>query len=108
MLYGADLFLAPLASNRRITITGAKEHERAVVKKMRMVQRKAALAITGALSTTPKSPFPIKKLSVSSTTHVHEVNFLEIKLDCLGERRTTSLVSCGKLRAIMYPYTPRF
>jgi ribonuclease HI len=52
-LYGADLFLAPPASNRRIPITGAKERERGVVKKLRTVQRRAALAITGALSTTP-------------------------------------------------------
>jgi ribonuclease HI len=48
MLYGADVFLKPLET----TSTG-KVRERGVVKQLRTIQRKAALKITGALSSTP-------------------------------------------------------
>lgn len=51
MLYGADIFLSPPACNRRLG--RAKKRERAVVKSLRTIQRRAALAITGALSSTP-------------------------------------------------------
>ncbi|KAJ7346405.1 hypothetical protein DFH08DRAFT_701217, partial [Mycena albidolilacea] len=55
MLYAADVFLSPPAVNRSLLaqfVTGERR-ERAVVKKLRSIQRCAALAITGALRTTP-------------------------------------------------------
>lgn len=49
MLYGADIFLkAPHTS-----IMNPKQRERGVMKQIRTIQRRAALAITGAMSTTP-------------------------------------------------------
>ncbi|KAJ7353147.1 hypothetical protein DFH08DRAFT_625733, partial [Mycena albidolilacea] len=48
MLYAADLFLSP-----RVKSIPPREAQRAIVKKLRSVQRRAALAITGALRSTP-------------------------------------------------------
>ncbi|KAJ7309368.1 hypothetical protein DFH08DRAFT_694524, partial [Mycena albidolilacea] len=54
MLYAADLFLSPPAVNRSLLGRFASERrERGIVKKLRSVQRRAALAITGALPSTP-------------------------------------------------------
>ncbi|KAJ6475060.1 hypothetical protein C8R47DRAFT_986548, partial [Mycena vitilis] len=53
MLYAADVFLSPPAINRRLDQMSKKPRERGVIKKLRTVQRRAALAITGALSSTP-------------------------------------------------------
>ncbi|KAJ7138707.1 hypothetical protein C8R43DRAFT_893161 [Mycena crocata] len=49
MLYGADLFLSPPS----IGAYGSKRRERGVIKHIRTIQRRAALAITGALASTP-------------------------------------------------------
>jgi hypothetical protein len=55
MLYATDLFLSPPASNRSLlaTLVPEERKECAIVKKLRSVQRRAALAITGALRSTP-------------------------------------------------------
>jgi hypothetical protein len=55
MLYAADIFLSPPAVNRSLLAQFAPGEcrERAVVKKLRSIQRRAALAITGALRSTP-------------------------------------------------------
>ncbi|KAF7363687.1 RNA-directed DNA polymerase from transposon X-element [Mycena sanguinolenta] len=55
MLYAADLFLSPPAVNRTLLARlDPKAHRTpAVIKKLRTIQRRAALAITGALRSTP-------------------------------------------------------
>ncbi|KAJ7159414.1 hypothetical protein C8R46DRAFT_906280, partial [Mycena filopes] len=53
MLYGADVFLSPPPGNRRAFLLGKKQQERGIVKTIRTIQRRAALAITGALGSTP-------------------------------------------------------
>jgi hypothetical protein len=54
MLYVADIFLSPPAVNRSLLAQFAPEErrERAVVKKLCSIQRRTALAITGALRST--------------------------------------------------------
>ncbi|KAJ7639655.1 hypothetical protein DFH06DRAFT_1001900, partial [Mycena polygramma] len=52
MLYAADVFLSPPSCNRSLSRLGQKPSERGVIKKIRTIQRRAALAITGALSST--------------------------------------------------------
>ncbi|KAJ7113044.1 hypothetical protein C8R44DRAFT_710815, partial [Mycena epipterygia] len=47
MLYGADIFLNPTSAKTRSSPT------RAILSKLRTIQRRAALAITGAMSSTP-------------------------------------------------------
>jgi hypothetical protein len=47
MLYAADVFLNPA------TVKARAAENRAVITKLRTVQRKAALLITGGLSSTP-------------------------------------------------------
>ncbi|KAJ7362929.1 hypothetical protein DFH08DRAFT_683412, partial [Mycena albidolilacea] len=55
MLYAADLFLSPPACNRSLLarVDPSERRERAIIKKLRSIQRRAALAITGALRSTP-------------------------------------------------------
>jgi hypothetical protein len=54
MLYAADFFLSPPAVNRSLLGRFASERrERGIIKKLRSVQQRAALAITGALPSTP-------------------------------------------------------
>jgi hypothetical protein len=54
MLYAADLFLSPPAVNRTILgLFPTERRERGIIKKLSSVQRRAALAITGALRSTP-------------------------------------------------------
>ncbi|KAJ7032162.1 hypothetical protein C8F04DRAFT_959338, partial [Mycena alexandri] len=53
LLYAADLCLAPPPSTRKLFLYGKKPQQRGFMKKLRTIQRRAALAITGALSSTP-------------------------------------------------------
>jgi ribonuclease HI len=55
MLYAADLFLSPPACNHSLLarVDPSERRERAIIKKLRSIQRRAALAITGALRSTP-------------------------------------------------------
>ena len=49
MLYGADIFLTPTQHNPGATL---KKDNRAIITKLRSVQRRAAIMITGAMVTT--------------------------------------------------------
>ncbi|KAJ7034896.1 hypothetical protein C8F04DRAFT_955830 [Mycena alexandri] len=75
MLYAAGVFLSPPPSNRKFG--QARKSERGIIKNLRTVQRRAALAITGALSSTPTELLNVYAHLVPIEQLVEKVRFGE-------------------------------